>query len=458
LSGFFVFKSFSTYTIKWINIGGREGVKIIKKIFSILVTLLFTLTLTTLVYASSADGTGPWADDYQNFVQGDRKDGGDVKAIRSNPQSAIGESESIGLDQESVYTEGQFLSLGFGGTITLKFTNSIVDGEGDDFMVYEVTGMGTYPIEKAKVEVSANGIDFVEVGEVQRDGSVDISGKASCVQYVRITDTTDVSLPFGTGDTVDGYDLDGVEAIHSNENGCVFDDDEDGISNDEDFCPNTKSDYTDFLSEYGVHRWYWNENMWNQQPNSKGKGNHEPFDDNYTYGCSCKQILDLLKGEGYGEFGGHYKFGCSTSILQDFHQYVADGDIDGLYWIERVTVPATKTTDTLSSNILQSEKDYLLRASGTADANDGITFDARYSFRIPTSLTWTDLVSTYEGYGPTLLDLLYNDTTPWGDYDASHVYDAYVVGDGSEARFRIHDIYYPNNSGNLYVDIYGKIL
>jgi hypothetical protein len=125
-------------------------------------------------------------------------------------------------------------------------------------------------------------------------------------------------------------------------------------------------------------------------------------------------------------------------------------------FIETVVVPAGKETDTFSVNTLAIGTKYILKARGTANAGDSIEFDARYSFRTGTSSVWTDAVSTYEGYGNTLLDLFYNGTTPWKSYNSSHKYEVSVPGTGSFATFRIYDIYYPNNSGNLYVDIYSK--
>lgn len=122
--------------------------------------------------------------------------------------------------------------------------------------------------------------------------------------------------------------------------------------------------------------------------------------------------------------------------------------------IETVTVLANASTATLSRNLLASGTDYLLKAYGTADAGDGITFDARYSFRIPTSAMWTDAVSTYEGLGTQLLDLRLNGGTPWGSLDYAHEYWSLVPGNGALASFLIDDAYYPNNTGELKVDIY----
>lgn len=126
--------------------------------------------------------------------------------------------------------------------------------------------------------------------------------------------------------------------------------------------------------------------------------------------------------------------------------------------VETVTVPADKATATPSTNSLVSGTEYLLVAGGTADAGDGITFDARYSVRAVSSpTTWTDAVSTYGSYGEDLLDLFFNGTTPWGSYDSSHEYSYVTTGDGNPASFLINDVYYPNNSGNLYVDIYAQL-
>jgi len=122
-------------------------------------------------------------------------------------------------------------------------------------------------------------------------------------------------------------------------------------------------------------------------------------------------------------------------------------------FVETVTVPAISSTPTTSTNPLALGTQYILKASGTADAGDGIQFDARYSYRTGSSVGWTDSVSTYESYGATLLDLSFDSTTPWGNYSPSHAYQSLVTGDGNLASFLINDIYYPNNTGNLSVEI-----
>ncbi|MEK7133543.1 MAG: hypothetical protein AAB804_00565 [Patescibacteria group bacterium] len=122
--------------------------------------------------------------------------------------------------------------------------------------------------------------------------------------------------------------------------------------------------------------------------------------------------------------------------------------------LETVTIPANASIPTFSNNLLASGTDYLLKAYGTADAGDGITFDARYSFRVPTSAMWTDAVSTYEYLGTQLLDLRLNGATPWGNLDYANEYWSLVLGNGAQASFLIDDAFYPNNTGELKVDIY----
>jgi len=126
--------------------------------------------------------------------------------------------------------------------------------------------------------------------------------------------------------------------------------------------------------------------------------------------------------------------------------------------IETVTVDANDPSGTTSTATLESGKTYWFKASGTAEAGDTIEFDAKYSItkRIIGD-TWTDSVSGYEGWGLTLLDLQIDSVSPdWGAFNPDHVYWSSQTGSGDPVAFtfRIYDIYYPNNSGSLTVEIY----
>lgn len=129
--------------------------------------------------------------------------------------------------------------------------------------------------------------------------------------------------------------------------------------------------------------------------------------------------------------------------------------------LESVTVPANSVEGVSSESTLENGQDYILVASGTADAGDGIEFDADYSFRTPSSTTWTDSVSTYEGYGDQLLDLKVNGGfVNWdndADYNTNHIYTYEFTGTGSPVSFAVNDIYSVNNTGNLNVTIYPVI-
>lgn len=171
-----------------------------KTLFS-LFALFSVIFVTSSVYAAAPDGSGPWADEVISSNQGVMKNGQPVPAIRSNPQSAVGEAEGDTQD-------GHFFSLGFGGNIVLKFTNGVKDG----VIVVEATNV-SYPNEFAKIEVSQNGTTWINAGNVTQDGQVNMPENLSCVNYVRITDQSNPNdYP---DDIADAYDVDGVKAVNA---------------------------------------------------------------------------------------------------------------------------------------------------------------------------------------------------------------------------------------------------
>lgn len=65
--------------------------------------------------------------------------------------------------------------------------------------------------------------------------------------------------------------------------------------------------------ELGTNRWIWDGSDWVTK-SPKGKGPEKDFTMEQTRGCSCFQILAT-----YDEpMEGHYKFGCSQSVLEEF--------------------------------------------------------------------------------------------------------------------------------------------
>ncbi len=231
------------------------------------------------------------------------------------------------------------------------------------------------------------------------------------------------------------------------------DGDGDGIVDDgTDLCLGTV-DGSDSFPEFGKSkgRYEWNGSEWISS--GKGATGFNP-DMAYTYGCSGKQILDRLVEATGLPFDGHYKFGVTKSILEDWR--------NGTYFLETMTIPAAQDTDTLSSAVLKSGEEYVVKAYGTADAcifgcGYSIFFDPEYSTSDGT--TWVDGVAApYVSYGPNLLDLMVNGGyVGWGAFSPTHTYTNTVAGADVPLALRVNDVFYPNNSGNLSADISVKL-
>jgi len=107
-----------------------------------------------------------------------------------------------------------FVSLGVGGSLTVRFTDNFLTGSGttdDDLWIFEVGP----DIEDTSVEVSYNGIDWFDVGRVFGSTlGVDIDaygfGTGNLLSYVRLTD--DPAEGEIDGGTV-GADIDAIGAI-----------------------------------------------------------------------------------------------------------------------------------------------------------------------------------------------------------------------------------------------------
>lgn len=123
-------------------------------------------------------------------------------------------------------------------------------------------------------------------------------------------------------------------------------------------------------------------------------------------------------------------------------------------YYDQFYVDANDTDGVMPQTFFERGKTYKIEVTGTATAGDGIEFDAKYSERNQSG-SWTDLVQNYESYGEALLDLQINGVSPnWGVYTNTHKYFVIMNGDDNNWTFQINDIYYPNNSGSLQVEIY----
>jgi hypothetical protein len=145
-----------------------------------------------------------------SYAPGTRKNGTPVPASRAIPTNALGLPEGTNAVN--------FVALGFGGSLVLKFDYVIFDNPLTTDIRITETSFGNPSCaaygEKAMVEGSLDGINWILLTDedVCLDGEVDINN-AGVIQYVRITDRSASTRFSGTAD---GYDVDGLTII----NGC----------------------------------------------------------------------------------------------------------------------------------------------------------------------------------------------------------------------------------------------
>lgn len=171
-----------------------------------------------------------------SFDQGKRKDGKNVSSQRSNPSNALGEANAKDSPCDGI----QFVSLGFGGSITLEFDQPLCDKVGNDLRVFETSygnpSFAHYP-EQAEVLVSQDGNIWQTLGrtntnnpsencKVKLDTDFDINGVLTWIKFVRVVDVTNPDayrrritdckqLPAQAFNKVsDGFDLDAVESLN----------------------------------------------------------------------------------------------------------------------------------------------------------------------------------------------------------------------------------------------------
>lgn len=149
-----------------------------------------------------------------SFDQGTRKDGKRISRLRSNPYRALGNPN------ERKFFD--FVSLGFGGSITIELNTEIFDNnEVNEFAVIESTGLFhnipcTYFPESAEVFASQDGITFVSLGTTCQDGEFDLAtGNLPSAKYIKIVDNSDKKVfPW----FADGFDLDAIICLENGEN------------------------------------------------------------------------------------------------------------------------------------------------------------------------------------------------------------------------------------------------
>ena len=155
----------------------------------------------------SIETGGCYATEVIEYVQGTSKNGGAIATNRTNASKALGAPERTDANV--------FVSLGYGGSLTLSFDGSIPNGPGNDIEIVETsfntTSCAAYP-EYADVYVSVDGTSWFQAGTVCKfEPFVDISdaGDFDYVNFVKIVNNNTMTT------TPDGFDVDGVVALHN---------------------------------------------------------------------------------------------------------------------------------------------------------------------------------------------------------------------------------------------------
>jgi hypothetical protein len=231
----------------------------------------------------------------------------------------------------------------------------------------------------------------------------------------------------------------------------LLDSDGDGVSDISDKCPGTESDAPEVL--LGTNRWIWNGTDWvTRLPGGNGPGLEAGMGD--MQGCSCEQVLGLYR-EKYGyEMEGHWKFGCSISVMEGFMEKPP-------VLVDAFCVDSAEPEGVLSSIVLVDGVNYRfkVRKVWTEAGIEGRYVDAEYT----TSDYWNAFADGAEDQKDFQVNYKFVD---WGAYTADHIYYHDFTGTGNRVNFRVFEgdahqsppvqdaSLYENNRGTLSVEIY----
>jgi predicted lipoprotein with Yx(FWY)xxD motif len=176
------------------------------------------------------------------YDEGTTINGGSISPARADANMSLGMPERT---DEMVFT-----TLGYSGSLTFQFGGIVPNEDGDDIEVVETSfnnpGCDAYP-EFADVSVSLDGENFYYVGTVCKsdpfvdiNDAVDSNGEPvefSCVSYVRVANNDELT------ETPDGFDVDGVVALHNCESTSDDEDNDDSVPLEADSFMNILTSY-----------------------------------------------------------------------------------------------------------------------------------------------------------------------------------------------------------------------
>ena len=362
-----------------------------------------------------------WADKVISFDQGLKNNGDPVDAERSNPAKALDEAER----DDTV----NFVSLGFGGELVLKFNNFIENRPGDDIEVVETSygspACSAYP-ETVRVYASQDGIDWEDLGDACLDGTFDLDlGSLGWAQYVKLVDESDSSKFNGN---TDGYDIDGVRAIN-----CLAIDEENKLTTsttENGYCFENLESKSYYICEETRDLWFNTTPICYQiliEDNNYsidfGNYTEEPEPENST--------VTICKYDDQENSLGEWQVALVSTESVDGPTAINVSDNNGT---DSVTLPAGY---------------YLIKASGTYKyGSSAMIADAGYSYRpagIPDGCDcWVsgfDLSSGSDG----LMAWIDGNPVYWGPYNDNHVYTTIYYHGGGTINTSIYDNVYGDN-------------
>jgi hypothetical protein len=167
--------------------------------------------ITAIVFFLSVEGIAQtYPSVVVSFNQALDNNNNPIQLARSNPAKALG----VPQNSDAASSPINYVSLGFGGSITVGFTSPIPVTPNTVLNTYETTYNYTcdqYP-ETSQIYVSKDGTDYFLVGESCGSNSLPLQlyGIVDSVKYIRVEDVSILS-EFSMFVGADGYDLDGIE-------------------------------------------------------------------------------------------------------------------------------------------------------------------------------------------------------------------------------------------------------
>jgi hypothetical protein len=115
-------------------------------------------------------------------------------------------------------------------------------------------------------------------------------------------------------------DGDGIGDACDESDDRVFDDDGDGVIED-DLCSDTKEDVAG-SDRFNPNHWRYDGSALIKAMVGKGKRNSSAYTMADTRGCSCDQMIALLSTETGDNYTGHTKFGCTGGLIEEFMELI----------------------------------------------------------------------------------------------------------------------------------------